>query len=238
MKVFNDYDFLAEYSRSEHSLPAHLQLALTIIESLGVKTILDIGGGSNSYVDFLSEEYEAVIVDMSEKSLSKVKAKEKKVGTLPAIPIDRSFDFVSALEVLEHLDPGDYQDSLKEIFRLSNRFIFITSPFLQDLSGAFVLCDKCRVEFQCEGHWRSFDFKKIFELQAYLGGLRDIYFCGPSRGGYTFFAFNTNLKKMVRRVLQKSVKVKYCRPPFTKCPECGHEMFHNYDEYLNRERVL
>ena len=42
------------------------------------------------------------------------------------------------------------------------------------------------------------------------------------------------MKKITRRIMQKCMRTKYVKPPFTKCPECGHEIFNNYDGYLKR----
>ena len=238
MRVFNDYDFLAKYVRQDAELSVHHRLALELVSQLDVRTVLDIGGGTNSYLGSLGEAYDTAVVDLSEASLENVKAKRKIIGALPRLPILDGFDFVSALEVLEHLEAPIYEDSLREIARLSNKFVFITSPFLQDLSAAYVLCDKCQTVFQCEGHCRSFDFKTIGSLQEYFGGVAELFFIGKPVGNYFLYAKAIWLKRIIRRILQQVLRKKYCYPPFTKCPECGNEMFNNYEEYLKKKRSL
>lgn len=239
MKFFNDYNFLARHVRKDNSLSLypHQQLVFDIVNSLSISSVLDIGGGSISYVSFLGEAFNTNIVDLCQASLENVTANKKIHGALPALKIKDKFDFVSALEVLEHLDETIYEDSLHEIARLSKKYIFITSPFLQDLSSAYVLCDKCQTVFQCEGHCRSFDFKAIEALQKYFGGLSDLYFFGQQLGNY-FLALNmVMMKHVIRRFLQRIFKRNYCHPPFTKCPKCEYEIFNNYEEYLKRKEI-
>lgn len=233
MKVFNDYDFLAKYVRPSLMASVHLELAASVANEVKVRSVLDIGGGSSSYLHLLKPGCYAAVVDVSEESLKKVIAGKKMVGALPKLNITERYEFVSVLEVLEHLAPDSYEESLSEISRVSSRYVFVTSPFLQDLYAAHVLCDKCGAEFQCEGHCRFFDLKTIFGLQTYFGGLKDVYFFGPSQGRYASFKFKTSLKKVVRRIVQKLARIKYCKPPFTKCPDCGHEIFNHYEDYIS-----
>jgi ubiquinone/menaquinone biosynthesis C-methylase UbiE len=239
MEVFNDYDFLARYVRKDNTLSAHQILAGKIIKNLKINSILDIGGGTHSYISSLGKEYDTAIVDLSAESLQNIHSKWKLVGELPDIPVRaKAFQLVSALEVLEHIDPLIYEDSIREISRITNRYVLISAPFLQDLSGAYVLCDRCRTVFQCEGHVRQFNFKKIEALQRYFGGLSDLYFLGQELGSYLLTLNTVTIKSIVRRFLQKEFKRKYCHPPFTKCPKCGKEIFNNYYEYLNGKDTL
>lgn len=232
MKVFNDYDFLAKYAKKDNVRKPNQKLAAKIVNELNVDSILDVGGGTSSYLCSFGKEYDTAIIDVSAESLEHVHAKWKIVGALPNIPMQaRSFEFVSVLEVIEHIDPSIYKDSLQEISRVSKRFVFITAPFFQDLSAGYVLCDKCGTVFQCEGHVRRFSLKKIEKLQKYFGGLRDLYFIGPYLGSYFFHINKATLKYVVRGFLQVCLKIKYCHPPFTKCPECKHEIFNNYNDY-------
>ncbi|MBO1223359.1 MAG: class I SAM-dependent methyltransferase [Candidatus Scalindua sediminis] len=240
IEVFNDYNFLAKHVRKDNSLSLHQhqQLAFDIVNSLPISSVLDIGSGSISYVSFLGKAFNTNIVDLCQASLENVSANKKITGALPTLEIEDKFDFVSALEALEHLNETIYEDSLREIAKLSKKYIFITSPFLQDLSSAYVLCDKCQTIYQCEGHCRSFDFKAIEALQEYFGGVAEFFFIGKPCGNYFIYAKKTLLKSIIRRTLQKTLQKKYCHPPFTKCPGCGSEMFNNYEEYLNRKSPL
>lgn len=238
MKAFNDYDFLAKYVRKDNILSVHQLLAAKIVSELQIKSVLDIGGGSHSYICSLGGKYDTAIVDLSSESLRNVHSKWKFTGALPNIPVRTgTFELVSVLEVLEHINLSIYEDSLREISRISNRYVLISAPFLQDLSGAYVLCDKCETVFQCEGHVRQFNMKQINILQKYFGGLLDIYFFGQRLGNY-FLALSTiTMKSIVRRLLQQVFRKNYCHPPFTKCPKCEYEIFNNYEEYLKRKEI-
>ena len=233
MLAFKDYNFLAKYARKDNFKAANQILAGSVVNELNVNSILDIGGGTTSYVCSLGDDVTTAIVDISSESLENVHAQVKIAGALPNIAIqDGEFHFVSALEVIEHLDPIIYKESLLEISRISNQYIFITSPFLQDLSQAFVLCDKCGSVFQCEGHFRRFGLKEVENLQKFFGGIKDLYFIGPQHGLLPLVECRQQLKYSLRRFLQIVFKKKYCRPPFTKCPVCNFEIFNSYDEYL------
>ncbi len=236
MLGFKDYNFLARYARKDNSKAANQLLAASIVNELNVKSILDIGGGTTSYACSLEDDVTTAIVDVASASLDNVHAQIKIASALPNIAIQNGeYQFVSALEVLEHLDPSIYEDSLWEISRISNRYVFITSPFLQDLSQAFVLCDKCGAVFQCEGHLRRFGLKEVENLQKYFGGIKELYFIGPQAGLLPLVEARQQLKSLLRRFLQIAFKKKYCRPPFTKCPVCNYEIFNNYDEYLKAD---
>ena len=233
MIAFKDYNFLAKYARKDNFKAANQILAGSVVNELNVNSILDIGGGTTSYVCSLGDNVTTAIVDTSSESLDNVDAQMKITGALPNIAIqDGEFHFVSALEVIEHLDPIIYKESLLEISRISNQYVFITSPFLQDLSQAFVLCDNCGAVFQCEGHFRRFGLKEVESLQKYFGGIKDLYFIGPQSGLLSLVETRQQFKSSLRRFLQVVFKKKYCRPPFTKCPVCDYEIFNSYDEYL------
>lgn len=171
LKVFNDYEFLAKNASIYDNGSIRHSFTRGLVRELEVKSALDVGGGTNSYVSLLNDQYDTAIIDISLISLKYAKSKLKIQGALPYLPFpDGQFELVSALEVIEHLDSSIYYKSLAEIARASYKYIFITAPFLQDLSGAYVVCKKCKTVFQCEGHYRSFNFKDIEELQAFSGG--------------------------------------------------------------------
>jgi len=236
MKVFKDYEFLAKYVKQTTDLPLYQQLVKKEIESLNVVSVLDIGGGTTSYMNHLSGKYETTVLDISEESVSNINSKNKILCRFPGANIQGKYDVVSALEVLEHISQADYEESLREIKRLSKRFVVISAPFMQDLSGAYVLCKKCNTEFQCEGHYKSFNMNKIRRLQKHFGKLIKLYFIGKKEENYVVYYAMTNIKHLVRRILQKSIKSMYCKPPFTKCPECNNEIFNEYEIYLTNKK--
>lgn len=228
--VFNDYDFLARHARSHQQPAIHHRFAEFICRAVSPRSVIDVGGGTNSFVAALS--CETAVADPAARGLDRVGSVTRVLGALPNIPLGRNFEFVALLEVLEHLTPDIFEASLKEVRRLSSRWVLVTSPFCQDLSGAFTVCRACNAVFQAEGHCRSLGLDEVLGLQRYWGGITDLYFMGtPARSPRAYCRIET-MKAVVRRLLQRTTKRGFCSPPFTKCPVCGEAQFKDYEKYL------
>lgn len=84
--------------------------------------ILDVGCGTGANLEMLSSFGEAEGVDISEEALTFCKSKGLKVqkGLVEELPFeDDSFDVVTGLDVIEHLD--DDVAGLKEMFRVTRQ---------------------------------------------------------------------------------------------------------------------
>ena len=99
-----------------------------------------------------------------------------------------SFDTVTCLEVLEHLE--DPQQALKELVRVSRKRVIITVPFNETLR--YVLCVHCAKYTPISGHLHTFneenirgitpDNARIVKIElicnralSYLPGLRSLF---------------------------------------------------------------
>ena len=71
-----------------------------------------------------------------------------------------SFDLVSALELLEHID--DLDCALRELVRVSRRWVLVTVPFEQKIP--IMLCPFCLNHFNCGGHLHSFSQRDLVDL--------------------------------------------------------------------------
>lgn len=83
-----------------------------------------------------------------------------KVGYSNAIPFERSFfDKVIMTEVLEHLTPSVFDETLDEVRRVLRRggVFFGTVPYREDLKSGDVICPKCSLVFHRWGHNLYFD---------------------------------------------------------------------------------
>ena len=235
--VFQDYDFLARWA-ARQSRPTGLMLPLLeavrdLVPAGGEATLLDVGGGTNSYLVFVGGGYRKIVCDLEPRSLEGLPGVETRVAALPHTGMPSGMaDWVSACQVVEHLSPKDYEAGLQEIARLSRRWVAITAPFYQHLESGLVKCPRCAVLYQCDGHCRAFDLGDIYRLQDFFGGLIRLGFCGVRRSWW-LTRMRYRLKK-VRFSLRRLGLWDYPRPPFTRCPRCGEEAFHDLAAYRAR----
>lgn len=91
-----------------------------------VKTIMDIGCGDGTITNELAKKYDVTGVDRSKTALSFVKTK-KILSSSEKIDVpDKSFDMVFTSELLEHLENEVFYVTIKEIKRISKKYIFLT----------------------------------------------------------------------------------------------------------------
>jgi ubiquinone/menaquinone biosynthesis C-methylase UbiE len=138
-----------------------------------VDSLADIGCGSGLFLNHIKKNQRVsslVGVDFSENAMLTLTT-SKKVGNITKIPLEsNSYDMISALEVLEHLDLDEYSKAKEELARVSKKYILISVPFDEDLELEFVQCPYCRSRFNRSHHKRSFtteDVEKLLEEQGY-----------------------------------------------------------------------
>jgi SAM-dependent methyltransferase len=197
------------------------------IESIGeiipkdVKTILDVGCGNGSFLNFLQKTnlYERLVgVDFSEEAIKYVKT-EKAKGNVATLSFkDNEFDLVTCLEVLEHLTYQDYQKCILEIQRVSKKYTIITAPNMENLEYSQVICPICYCRFNSCFHLRAFDKNILCDLfkDFKLLQIREI---GPDRYHYNPFLLRFRTAK--KMPLSKTTII---------CPQCG---YHN-----NKQEIL
>lgn len=184
----------------------------------GVNSIADIGCGSGLFLNYIKENTDIsplIGVDFSEDAMKMLKV-DRKVGDITTIPLEEdSYDLVSALEVLEHLDLEEYARAKEELCRVSKRYILISVPFAESLEDEFVKCPKCKTHFNKSHHKRTFDeqtMKALFEAQGYRSteikyiSKRNVYF------------ILTSMLKWYKKIRSKLLT------EGTVCPVCGYEV--------------
>jgi ubiquinone/menaquinone biosynthesis C-methylase UbiE len=184
----------------------------------GVDSIADIGCGSGLFLNYIEENTDIshlMGVDFSEDAMKMLKT-SKKVGDITNIPLEEdSYDLVSALEVLEHLDLEEYRKAKEELVRVSKRYILISVPFAETLEDEFVKCPKCKTDFNKSHHKRIFDeetMKALFEAQGYRSteikyiSERNVYFILTP-------IFKWYKRRRGKLLLEGTV-----------CPVCGYEV--------------
>jgi hypothetical protein len=239
--IFRDYDFLAAYQVPKSRPCGLMSFLMDAVRDFlppdETTTLLDVGGGTNSYLVFLEGGYRKIVADSVAGSLKGMAGVETMVAALPATGLPEGMaDWVSACEVIEHLPPEVYHQGLVELARLSKRFVAITSPFFQHLASGQIKCGRCGVMHQCEGHYRRFDWPDIYQLQSYFGGLVRLGFAVQPR---PFWLTGLRYRlKQIRYGMRRLGLCPYPEPPFAKCPVCGAEAFHDYAGYRARVAQL
>lgn len=234
---FDDYEFLSRHQvarqRPDESHLRIMETAKDLLSGCDRAILLDLGGGTNSYLTYLEGNYTKIISDWVARSLLMMRGVEKVVAALPDIPFsDGTVEWASACAVIEHLPPEIYEKSLQEIARVSKRFVALTGPFFQHLESAYLQCDHCRAIYQCEGHFRRYELADLYALQQYFGGLVRLGFIGNPRGlGETRRRY---VLKKFRYGLRTMGLANYPKVPFTQCPVCRTEVFHEYETYKAR----
>jgi ubiquinone/menaquinone biosynthesis C-methylase UbiE len=130
------------------------------------KSVLDIGPGRADFLNSIKTNYEITGVDMN---IERVKCCNEilqqdavQLGNLEKGLTfgDNSFDTVTCMEVLEHLE--EPEKSLKELVRISRKRVIITVPFNEKIR--YVLCIHCAKYTPYSGHLHSFNEQTIRDI--------------------------------------------------------------------------
>jgi SAM-dependent methyltransferase len=126
-----------------------------------VRTIVDVGCGDGAITNRLAESYEVTAVDSSRAALAHV-ATAKVVGDATTLPFaERSFDLVMSSQMLEHLQDAAYRRALREICRVSRRYVLISVPYREALIQRQIRCPRCGWRGHVWGHRRSFTIDSL-----------------------------------------------------------------------------
>src|ERR1035437_3886429 len=141
-----------------------------------VDSILDVGCGEGFTLNRLKEkgigkklegiEYLPAAIDLGKKTYPDIKITQ---GTIYELPYkDNSFDLVLCTEVLEHLDKP--QDALKELVRVSKRYLVISVPnepfFMLEQLIRGKNWSRFGNDIEHINHWIMFNFSKFVKKNA------------------------------------------------------------------------
>lgn len=132
-----------------------------------IKSLADIGCGNGVFIKHLQshKKYIRIMgIDRSEEALKHLSC-EKLLGDIESIPLaDNSYECVTCLQVLEHLPNDIYKNALKELVRISSKYILVSVPFNEIIEKNSTQCPSCKTIFNADLHLRSYDERKIDEL--------------------------------------------------------------------------
>lgn len=115
------------YFRGYDTLPRFISYfyQFDLIRQTGAKNVLEVGIGNKTLANCLKSNGIDVTTCDFDKNL-----KPDKVGDIRNLPFrnDR-FDAVVAFEVLEHMPFSDFKTSIKELWRVSRKYVIISIPY-------------------------------------------------------------------------------------------------------------
>jgi SAM-dependent methyltransferase len=183
-----------------------------------VCSLLDAGCGNGVFANRLARarpDIEVTAMDRSQAALAHVTT-AKFAGDLTDIPRpDASFDAVSCLQVLEHVQHQHYQTVLGQLARVTRRYLVIGVPFREDLLRDFTRCPECLSHFNLNFHFRSYDtnaIARMFERHGFV--CRRQHNIAPVR-----WLYGQRLYSKLRASLRKPAE----RFESPLCPVCGFE---------------
>lgn len=144
----------------------------------GIRKVLDVGCGSGTSSNWLPHTVDVTGVDFSTEALRHY-GRRKVVGSVDNLPFpEGEFDLVICSDILEHLRPKSLHDAVREIRRITRKYILVVSPWDEPVEGRLTACGKCGTRFHVNWHIHSFrlnDLVALFdgefspEVHAYFG---------------------------------------------------------------------
>lgn len=139
--------------------------------------VLDYGCGSGHLLEQMALCNDASFygLDFSEASVTATQLKTannknvKEVIAINALPssfANETFDTITLIETIEHLQDKMLHDTMNELHRLlkPGGIIFITTPFNEALDQHLQFCPFCKTAFHHMQHMQSFDVAKLTAL--------------------------------------------------------------------------
>jgi len=188
-----------------------------------VQAIIEIGCGNGAIINNIpnvGKKFKRIVgVDISTSALAHVKT-EKVEGNINDLKFkNKSFDLVIASEVIEHLTYNDFVPGIKEMQRVSNKYILISVPNDENLLVNSRMCKECYCWFNPNYHMNSFNKSSISHLFDGFEMVR-VKEVGP-------------VIKMKKYSNLATAQFHYLKKPIARigiCPQCGF----NYSDYKDK----
>ena len=161
-----------DYIRSRFiESPREIERFYKVIEALpqNINNLLDVGCGNGLFLELLRQKKSSLSSTGIERSETTLNAAKElfnlnlMLGRAEELPFkDKSFDVVTAMEVIEHLLCSSYNKALEELERVAKKNIILTVPY-QEIR-IFVTCPSCQCKFSPIFHLRTFNELSLHQL--------------------------------------------------------------------------
>ncbi len=180
--------------------------------------LLDVGTGNGAFLSFLEGREAPLTLCGLERAKSAISAAQCRTeiveGPIDALPFgDRSYDTVTALEVIEHLPHGVYSKALAEMARVADSQVLISVPYRE--RRLMVVCPECGCRFSPIFHLRTFDERTLERL---VPGFR------LSRFELVTIEVHWLLTAVATRVRGLRDRLRGHIPVPTTCPQCDFRL--------------
>ena len=159
-----------DYLHAHNKASAGVQSVDNAIDSLlhtipaDVERILDIGSGPGYVNRQIPADYSVLAMDIEESILAG-NIRQTCVGDIMDIPLaDHSVDLIMACDMLEHLPDTVLEKGMKELMRVSRKYIYLQVPFQEDALMAMAHCAHCGHVWHVNHHKRTFDQARLMQL--------------------------------------------------------------------------
>lgn len=161
---FNDEQVWKDYDADKQGVLRIEQLRKLIPED--VNSVLDAGCGNGIITNALAKEYTTTGLDPSAAALQYLTCPAVQASITEMPFPDASFDLVCCNEVLEHLNDRDLQLGVKELVRVSAKYLVISVPHEEQLAKLQIRCTSCGHTEHPYGHIQSFSKLRLDSLFA------------------------------------------------------------------------
>lgn len=151
------------YDRSQHWLGFFGSIADHIVADIKPRTVLDAGCAMGFLVEALRDRgVESFGIDISEYAISQVRSDIKpycRTGSITE-PLDRRYDLIASIEVLEHLNAEDAIRAVNNLTSATSDFLFSSTPVdYQEITHLNVQPPEWWTEvFARQGFFRDVDY--------------------------------------------------------------------------------
>jgi len=176
------YNTLGKYESIERFISYYNQIHL--IKKVNPGNILEIGIGTK----VVSEYFKRLNFDITTCDFDKA-LKPDIVADIRYLPFkDNQFDGVLAFEILEHLPFSDFMRTLKELKRVSKKYVIISIPY---------------VTINISGHFKIIPYKESFN---FLWRVMESFFIKHKFNGHHYWEMGKKdySRKRIRKIIVKS----------------------------------